>query len=148
VGPALLSAVAGKGLGQFCTALGHQHGPRGHPRPETAEWPVVVIWATDIDTDPCCCKAMDPSQTFTMAFSEYGASLEYRKSSRTAWATQRNPASKSKPKLNQAKPSQTKPNQKLYQTKPNQTKPNQTKPKLYWHIRETDTGDGDLLLLT
>jgi hypothetical protein len=66
--------------------------------------------------------------------SEFGASLDYGVSSRTAQATQRNPASKTiqnrteQTKPNQTKPNQTKPNQNKT-TKQNKTKQNKTKQK-------------------
>lgn len=49
VGPALLSATASDGEGQFCTALGHQHGPRQPSRPGEIQWPLVMTWAKDTD---------------------------------------------------------------------------------------------------
>jgi hypothetical protein len=40
--PATLPRCPGEEWGQFCTALGHQHGPRWQPRLGTSAWPLVV----------------------------------------------------------------------------------------------------------
>lgn len=40
--------------------LGHQHGPKQQPRPETYSRPLVVMSATDFNTDPCCCMTGNP----------------------------------------------------------------------------------------
>lgn len=47
----------------WCTAVGHQHGPRLQPIPGMSAWPLVVTWATDIDTNRCHCMTMDPDVT-------------------------------------------------------------------------------------
>lgn len=41
--PTLLSAAGGEEQGQFCTTLGHQHGPRQQPKPGMSTWPLVAI---------------------------------------------------------------------------------------------------------
>lgn len=40
--------------------LGHQHGPRCLIRPQATTQPLVATGATNVDSDPGYCKAMDP----------------------------------------------------------------------------------------
>lgn len=42
------------------TAQGHQHGFRQKHRPYISTWPLLVTWATNINTDPGCSRSMDP----------------------------------------------------------------------------------------
>lgn len=41
-------------------ALKHQHGLKCQPRLQTSAWPSVATGATDINTEPGCCRAMVP----------------------------------------------------------------------------------------
>ena len=53
---------SGQHLVPLCSSLVLRH-PQGlwwQSRPWTCPWPLVVIWATDIDTDPSCSRTMEP----------------------------------------------------------------------------------------
>lgn len=54
-----LCAAVNEGWGQFYIAFEYQHGPKWQPRPWISAWSLVVIWATDTNTDPCCCMVTD-----------------------------------------------------------------------------------------
>lgn len=59
VGPALLSPAAGEGQSRLCEAHGHQHILSQQSRLEMSAWSLMVTWAIDLGTDPCCFRAMD-----------------------------------------------------------------------------------------
>lgn len=46
------SPATGKGHGQLSTTLEHQQDFRWQPRSQASTWLFVVMWATDISTDP------------------------------------------------------------------------------------------------
>lgn len=58
----LWQATQVRGQSQFCSVLRYQHVPRQPPRPRKSPWPLVETWTTDIDTDPCGCRATDPGE--------------------------------------------------------------------------------------
>jgi hypothetical protein len=71
--PVLLSATAGdrkdqlstvceanEGQAQLCLAFEHLHVPRQLSQPGFSTWSLVILWAMDIDTDPCCFMAINP----------------------------------------------------------------------------------------
>jgi hypothetical protein len=64
MGPALPRGTASERKGQLSPALGHQHGSRLQPRPGWSAWPLLVTWRMEIDTDPCCCRAMELDMVF------------------------------------------------------------------------------------
>lgn len=65
VQPTFLSAAVRKGQGRLCAFPEHQLGPRQRLKPGTFPWPLVVTWIKDINTDPSCCRAMNPHVTLS-----------------------------------------------------------------------------------
>jgi hypothetical protein len=66
-----VSPAARVGQGLLCIALTHQRDPRRQPRPGfclfflTTTCPLVVIWAMDINKEPCWCMVMDPDMALS-----------------------------------------------------------------------------------
>lgn len=52
--------LSSEGQDQLYAALGCQHGSRQQSRPEISSRLLLVIWVLAMDTNPCCCMAMDP----------------------------------------------------------------------------------------